>query len=53
MPADFWLENFALDDVVAGYYEVVVRVGEDKYTAETWVYPYRTSFIEIVLEPSD
>ena len=50
---DFWQENFALDDVVVGYYEVVVRVGEDKYTAETWVYPYRTSFIEIVLEPSD
>jgi hypothetical protein len=47
---DFWQENFALDDVIAGYYEVVVRAGEEKYTAETWVYAYRTSFVEIVLD---
>lgn len=47
---DVWQENFAVDDVVAGFYEVVVRAGEEKYTAETWVYPYRTSFVEIVLD---
>ena len=45
-----WQENFALDDVVAGYYAVTVRVGDEKFTAETWVYPYRTSFVEIVLQ---
>ena len=49
--ADFgWRENFAIDDVVAGYYEVVVKMGSKKYKAETWVYPYQTSFVEIVLE---
>jgi murein DD-endopeptidase MepM/ murein hydrolase activator NlpD len=47
---EIWQENFAVDDVVAGFYEVVVRAGEEKYTAETWVYPYRTSFVEIVLD---
>lgn len=44
-----WQENFAIDDVVAGYYAVVVRVGDKRHTVETWVYPYRTSFVEIVL----
>ncbi|HZD10146.1 MAG TPA: M23 family metallopeptidase [Candidatus Binatia bacterium] len=47
---DHWQENFALDDVVVGYYEVVVRVGDKKYSAETWVYSYRTSYVEIVIE---
>ncbi|HEX6386580.1 MAG TPA: M23 family metallopeptidase [Anaerolineae bacterium] len=45
-----WQENFALDDADAGYYEVVVTRGEDKFTAEVWVFPYRTSFVEIVLK---
>lgn len=44
-----WQENFAIDDVVAGYYEVVVRIGDKKVKAETWVYPFQTSFVEIVL----
>lgn len=47
---DSWGENFALDDVAAGYYEVEVRDGEKKYKAEFWVYPYQTSFVEITLE---
>lgn len=45
-----WNENFALDDVAAGYYEVEVRNGEEKYRQEVWVFPYQTSFVEIVLE---
>lgn len=45
-----WNENFAIDDVYAGYYEVTVNVGSKKYKAETWVHPYQTSFVEIVLE---
>lgn len=46
---EVWQENFALDDIAAGYYRVTATVGERKYTAETWVYPYRTSFVEIVV----
>ncbi len=42
-------ENFALDDIAAGYYEVIVDVGGKKYKAEVWVFPRRTSFVEIVL----
>lgn len=42
-------ENFALDDIAAGYYEVIVDSGGKKYKAEVWVYPRRTSFVEIVL----
>ena len=45
-----WNENFAIDDVYAGYYEVIVTVGSEKFKAETWVHPYQTSFVEIVLE---
>ena len=45
-----WQENFVIDDVVAGYYLVTVRNGEDKYTAETWVQPRQTSFVEITLD---
>lgn len=46
---EHWQENFVIDDVRNGYYEVVVRVDGERYTAETWVYEYRTSFVEIVL----
>lgn len=49
-PDDGWQENFALDDVAAGYYEVSVRSGEETIKTEVWVYPYQTSFVEIVLE---
>jgi murein DD-endopeptidase MepM/ murein hydrolase activator NlpD len=45
-----WNENFAIDDVVAGFYEVVVTVSDDRYKAETWVYPYQTSYVEIEIE---
>jgi len=49
-PDDKWLENFALDDVKAGYYELSVGSGKEKITAEFWVYPYQTAFVEIALE---
>ncbi|MDX1688530.1 MAG: peptidoglycan DD-metalloendopeptidase family protein [Candidatus Promineifilaceae bacterium] len=45
-----WNENFAIDDVYAGYYEVIVNVGSEKVKTETWVHAYQTSFVEIVLE---
>jgi murein DD-endopeptidase MepM/ murein hydrolase activator NlpD len=47
---DNWQENFAFDDVVAGYYELALNAGEKKYTAEFWVVPYQTTFVEIVLD---
>jgi hypothetical protein len=49
-PDGIWNENFAIDDVDAGYYEVIVTNGSEKYKVELWVYPYRTSFVEIILE---
>jgi murein DD-endopeptidase MepM/ murein hydrolase activator NlpD len=49
LPDDGWNENFALDDVYAGYYEVIVSAGDKEYKTTTWVYPYQTSFVEIVL----
>jgi murein DD-endopeptidase MepM/ murein hydrolase activator NlpD len=42
-------ENFALDDIAAGYYEIIVDTGGKKYKEEVWVYPRRTSFVEIVI----
>lgn len=45
-----WGENFAFDDVVAGYYEVEVQDGDKKYKESVWVYSFRTSFIAIELE---
>ncbi len=50
-PDPAWNENFAIDDVDAGFYEVIVNIGDKKYKAEVWVYPYRTSYVEIAIEP--
>lgn len=47
---DVWQENFAIDDVVAGQYVVIVHSGDKKHKAELWVYPRRTSFVEITLD---
>lgn len=49
IPDEGWEENFVFDDVYAGYYEVMVRDGKEKYTAEVWIYPRQTSFVEIVI----
>ncbi len=45
-----WDENFVLDDVPMGYYEVIVAVGKRKFKQEIYVFPYRTNFVEIVIE---
>lgn len=47
---EFWNENFALDDIYAGLYEVVVKIGDKSFKVETWVYPRRTSFVEIIIQ---
>jgi murein DD-endopeptidase MepM/ murein hydrolase activator NlpD len=49
-PDDVWGENFAIDDVYAGYYELTAGTGDNKVTTEFWVHPYQTSFVEIALE---
>jgi murein DD-endopeptidase MepM/ murein hydrolase activator NlpD len=45
-----WQENFAFDDVTAGYYELSVGTGKEKIKEQFWVYPYQTAFVEIVLD---
>jgi murein DD-endopeptidase MepM/ murein hydrolase activator NlpD len=49
-PDDNWAENFAFDDVYAGYYELTAGVGDDQVSVEFWVHAYQTSFIDIALE---
>jgi hypothetical protein len=44
-----WGENFALDDVEAGYYLLIVGSGESKSQVELWVYPIQTNFVRIQL----
>ncbi len=47
---DVWDENFAFDDIYAGYYELTAGTGDDKIKVEFWVHPYQTSFVELVLD---
>ncbi|MEM7336755.1 MAG: M23 family metallopeptidase [Chloroflexota bacterium] len=49
-PDSQWNENFVIDDVDPGFYEVIIDAGSTKYTAEVWVFAYQTSFVEIVLD---
>lgn len=51
-PDDSWGENFALDDVEAGYYEATILVDGRKISQAFWVFPYRTNFVEFVLDSS-
>jgi murein DD-endopeptidase MepM/ murein hydrolase activator NlpD len=44
-----WNENFVMDDVYAGSYEVVIEIGEEKFTQTVEVQIYRTSFVEITI----
>ncbi len=44
-------ENFAVDDVVGGFYEVVVDNGRRRFTTELWVYPGRVNWVELVVGP--
>ena len=41
-----WQENFALDDVAAGYYELTIGNGENKVKLDLWVYAKQTNFVE-------
>lgn len=43
-------ENLAVDDVTAGYYEIIAGTGANRRTFELWVYPGRLNWIEIVLK---
>lgn len=47
---DQWHENFAFDDVAAGYYEIEIQNGDKKYKQEFWIFPYRTSLVEVTLD---
>lgn len=42
-------ENFAFDDVDAGFYELSVGADENKLKVTFWVYPYQTSHVDIEL----
>ncbi len=44
-------ENFAIDDVVAGYYKITIGSGENKISRELWVFEYHTSFEQFTLQP--
>ena len=47
---DGWNENFVIDDVKAGYYQINFRVDGTRYKEEFWVYPYQTTFVEMVVD---
>ena len=49
-PDETWRENFVFDDVVAGYYELSAGSGENEEKVEFWVYPYQTSFIQVIID---
>ncbi len=49
---DLLIENFAIDDVVAGYYEIVAGEGENKIKREVWVFEYHTTFEQLELVPA-
>ena len=49
-PDETWQENFVFDDVVAGYYELSAGSGENKEKVEFWVYPYQTTFIQVIID---
>ena len=42
-------ENFVFDDVSAGNYLLKIGEGESKVETALWVYPYKTTFVEIAL----
>ena len=44
-----WGENFALDDVEAGYYLLIVGSAENNTQLEIWVYPNQTNFLQLQL----
>lgn len=48
---DLLHENFAVDDVIPGFYEVIVDTGRRRFSTELWVYPGRVNWVELVVEP--
>ena len=42
-------ENFVMDDVEPGFYEVVVTDGRRRHTAELWVFAGRVNWVEIAV----
>ena len=44
-------ENFAMDDVEPGFYQVIVDAGGRRHTADLWVYADRVNWIEITVAP--
>lgn len=46
---DVLRENFAVDDVIPGYYQVIVGDGSRRSVTEMWVFPGRVNFVEVVL----
>lgn len=42
-------ENFALDDIPAGYYEITAGVGDATVSQTLWVFPGRTNSVALVL----
>ncbi|VAW31470.1 hypothetical protein MNBD_CHLOROFLEXI01-850 [hydrothermal vent metagenome] len=46
-----WQENFVIDDVGAGNYKATVQIGDVRVTQEISVRPYRTTFVELIIDP--
>ena len=46
---DVWQENFAADDIPAGYYEVFIKVGSEKVSQEVWIIPWKVTFVEFTI----
>ena len=44
-------ENFVMDDVEPGFYQVIVAAGSRRHTVDLWVYPDRINWIEIAVTP--
>ena len=42
-------ENFVMDDVEPGFYQVVVASGSRRQTVDLWVYPDRVNWVEITV----
>jgi murein DD-endopeptidase MepM/ murein hydrolase activator NlpD len=42
-------ENFVMDDVEPGFYQVVVAAGNRRQTVDLWVYPDRINWVEIAV----
>ncbi len=45
------MENFAVDDVAPGFYQVIVSAGSRRYTADLWVFGGGVNWVEISVGP--